>query len=307
MQQSMLTNPRPSNGINAVLGNIPASSAPSTGGFASMVPSVHNNVKEPMVNAVASYPVLVQPYRNSMERYLHPGDLVFAYIGDENVASGGKMRRGKPTMVANLPILNYILAGNLHVDEFKDPGNWNFLGVMRNDMQLNEGDLGMNHRYKKYRRMINVDVRGATRCFNYWSTAEAGKRVGLVFMEMMVKDRVNRTDDSETSHLELERHHDRSMKQRTEAGNAPVSGKCWQLVPAGLPDTNDISKDKNIIQLYNGRHLRTSDYSRDIDVGFCFEHLGSAQIVNEGSAIIAACNYQEDRFKLPIIPMFLRT
>ena len=69
MQQSMLTNPQPSNGINAVLGNIPASSAPSTGGFASMVPSVHNNVKEPMVNAVASYPVLVQPYMNGMERY----------------------------------------------------------------------------------------------------------------------------------------------------------------------------------------------------------------------------------------------
>lgn len=299
MQQSMLTNPRPSNGINAVLGNIPASSAPGQGGFANMTPTIHNNVKEPMVNAVASYPVLVQPYKNGMERYLHPGDLIFTYVGN-NVASGGVMRRGKATMVANLPILNYILAGNLHDNDFKDPNNWNFLGVMRNDMQLNQGDPGMNHRYKKYRRMINVDVRGATRCFNYWSTAHVGTRVGLVFMLMRVNDRVNLRNDSAGGDMELQRDHE--DKPGWSGG-----GLCYQLVPAGLPDNTSGIHNRNKIKLYNGAELVTHPDARDIDVGFCFEHLGKAQIVNEGSAIISACNYQEDRFKLPIIPMFLRT
>jgi len=307
MQQSMLTNPRPSNGINAVLGNIPASSAPSTGSFASMVPSVSNNVKEPMVNAVASYPVLVQPYMNGMERYLHPGDLIFAYVGNDNVSGGGTMRRGKPTMVANLPILNFILAGNISDTKYKDPGDWNFLGVMRNDMQLSEGDLGMNHRYKKYRRMINVDVRGATRCFNYWSTAEAGKRVGLVFMEIQVHDRVNRNINTDDGNLELQRDHDSNFNKFARVNALPNPDVCWQLVPAGLPKEASATSDRNKIMLYNGKHLVTNENARDIDVGFCFEHLGSAQVVNEGSAIIAACNYQEDRFKLPLIHMFIRT
>ena len=165
----MLTNPRPSAGINAVLGNIPASNPPPAGSLASMTPSVSNNVKEPMVNAVASYPVLVQPYRNRMERYLHPGDLIFTYCGTAP-SNGGTMRRGKPTVVANLPILNYILAGNLKTEKgqnlYDNPNDWNFLGVMRNDMQLSQGAQGTNHRNRPYRRMINV-TRGATRCFNY--------------------------------------------------------------------------------------------------------------------------------------------
>lgn len=297
----MLSNPRPSSGINAVLGNIPASSAPATGSLASMTPSVHNNVKEPMVNAVASYPVLVQPYRNGMERYLHPGDLIFTYTG-KAATNGGAMRRGKPVVVANLPILNYILAGNLGGDDnkpgmYSDPNDWNFLGVMRNDMQLSGGDLGINHRYKTYRRMINVDVRGSTRCFNYWSTAHAGKRVGLVFMVIDVNDRVNRKEGSKND-LELERDH--------KIPAAHAHKVCYQCVPAGLPQGNRFT-NRNEIMLYNGTKLVTQENARDIDVGFCFEHLGGAQLVNEGSAIISACNYQEDRFKLPLIPLFLRT
>ena len=299
----MLANPRPSQGINAVFGNIPASNPPAVGGLASMTPSISNNVKEPMVNAVASYPVLVQPYRNGMERYLHPGDLIFTYCGD-GPANGGNMRRGKPTVVANLPILNYILAGNLKTNDNKhlydNPCDWNFLGVMRNDMQLSQGALGVNHRNRSYRRMINVDVRGATRCFNYWSTAHAGKRVGLVFMEMKVVGRFNKSEESEHQ-LELCKDH----HPEPSANNTKV---CYQCVPAGLPKSERVTRNELMeIDLYNGKKLVTQENARDIDVGFCFEHLGNAQLVNEGSAIIAACNYQEDRFKLPLIPLFLRT
>lgn len=306
MEESMLTNPRPSAGINAVLGNIPASNPPAPGSLASMTPSVSNNVKEPMVNAVASYPVLVQPYRNGMERYLHPGDLIFTYCG-KGPANGGNMRRGKPTVVANLPILNYILAGNLKTAQgdhlYADPDHWNFLGVMRNDMQLSGGALGVNHRNRAYRRMINVDVRGATRCFNYWSTAHAGKRVGLVFMQMKVYGRVDR--DEESTH-DMELCMDHREKQPPAQRDTKV---CYQCVPAGLPKGNRLASRNDLmeIDLYNGAKLVSQENARDIDVGFCFEHLGNAQLVNEGSAIIAACNYQEDRFKLPLIPLFLRT
>lgn len=300
----MLTNPRPSSGINAILGNIPASNPPAPGSLASMVPSVSNNVKEPMVNAVASYPVLVQPYKNGMERYLHPGDLIFTYCGN-GPANGGNMRRGKPTVVANLPMLNYILAGNLSTEQgvalYDDPQDWNFLGVMRNDMQMSGGALGVNHRYRPYRRMINVDVRGSTRCFNYWHTAHAGKRVGLVFMQMRVVGRVNGSEKST---------HDMELCQDQTPYRPRMNAKvCYQCVPAGLPDRSVLASRNDLmeIDLYNGVKLVSYENARDIDVGFCFEHLGNAQLVNEGSAIIAACNYQEDRFKLPLIPLFLRT
>ena len=116
-------------------------------------------------------------------------------------------------------------------------------------------------------------------------------------MEMQVFGRVDNSEESEHQ-LELCKNH-----KEDPVPNRRKSKVCYQCVPAGLPKAQRIAENKLMeIDLYNGTKLVTKENARDIDVGFCFEHLGNAQLVNEGSAIIAACNYQEDRFKLPVIP-----
>jgi hypothetical protein len=87
-----------------------------------MTPSVNNNVKEVMTNAVATYPIFAKPYKNHYERYLHPGDLIFVYTSD-SAGTAGIDRRGKPCIVANLPLLNHFLSlepargGTAHTEE----------------------------------------------------------------------------------------------------------------------------------------------------------------------------------------------
>ena len=42
-------------------------------------------------------------------------------------------------------------------------------------------------------------------------------------------------------------------------------------------------------------------------VGWCFQNIGSAERVSSATAVMAACNFQEDRFKLPLFNLFVRT
>ena len=341
----MLSNPRPSQGYNAVLGNIPASSAPPQGALASMNPSVRNNVKEPMVNAVASYPILVQPWSNNMERYLHPGDLIFVYINAKDSTNNGAPRRGQPTVVANLPILNFLMScdtGNHAFQKFADPCCWHFFGVMRNDMQMNQGELGINHRYKRYRRLINVDVRGATRCFNYWGDADQGRFAYLHWVWMLRRGARNENGE-ELLHAE-EVH--KLEKAKNEAVDAYVQRNGGRLrvsrdqAERDLRDGNrnalqsEIEASENfygryVQQLLPAVHAREchpnfalmskqADYQEIFDaarnprvthfpVGWCFQHVGAAERVSSMSCVIAASNFQEDRFKLPLFNLFIRT
>lgn len=301
MQAGILNNPRPSSGYNAVLGNIPASGPPSAGALASMTPSVSNNVKEPMVNAIASYPILVQPYSNHMERYLHPGDLLFVYVGAAS-ATSGTMRRGKPVIVANLPILNHILAGNLQDSQgrpqYDNPWEWKWIGVMRNDMQLSGGAPGVNHRYTVHRRLINVDVRGATRMFNYWSDAKIGEQVGLRVVQCRRKKPMRAANDVPMNAAQHFRDNTANNDFETY----------WQILPAQLDDVRSVSDNENLMSIYeNPKDIADDDYNAYIDIGYCFQHLGRAETVNDRAAVIAASNFQDDRFRLPVIPMFIRT
>ena len=338
MDLSMLTNPRPSQGYNAVLGNIPASSAPPQGTLAGLRPSVQNNVKEPMVNPVASYPILVKPYSNNMERYLHPGDLIFVYTNENDQTNNhSAVRRGQPVPVANLPMLNFLMAStDDHFEKFRNRCCWQFLGVMRNDMQLSKGDLGMNNRYKTYRRLINVDVRGATRCFNYWANADQGNFAELAWTYMK-----RRGPGQNTGHALLNSEDLRDLKRLGAEIEADIAKERATNVP---PLARDVAianlrgeqtfRDKET--RFNGRYVQqlvpssypyeahplyigagqseTSLEQRADDrqtpfafrVGWCFQNVGAAERVNSATAVLSACTFQEDRFKLPLFNVFLR-
>ena len=110
MNEAFLQTTRPSNGLNTMLGNIPASSAPAQGTLAALNPSVHNRVKEPMINAVASYPILCRPWKNNWQHMLHAGDLIFVNTSERVNQRHNKLQQRFPELiVANLPLLNYLL------------------------------------------------------------------------------------------------------------------------------------------------------------------------------------------------------
>ena len=170
----------PVTGDTSMFGNIAAKAPPAQGQLGQMVPSVHNTVKEPMVNAYATYPLLVKPYREGYEKCFREGDLIFVFTGQMPGPSQNRV-----VHAANLPLLNYFLSRNVSRHDFKshdghkldplsDHRNWKLMGVMRNDAEVSGGADGSirsrNHdrvptgRY----RLINVDVRGATAPLNYW-------------------------------------------------------------------------------------------------------------------------------------------
>ena len=338
MQESMLMNPRPSQGYNAVLGNIPASSAPPQGTLAGLRPSVQNNVKEPMVNAVASYPILVQPWSNNMERFLHPGDLIFVYINANDPTNNMAPRRGEPVVVANLPMLNFLIScnnGDTTFQKFSDPNHWHLFGVMRNDMQLSRGDLGLNNRYKRYRRLINVDVRGATRCFNYWGDADHGSFAYLQWVWMKRKGAQGRHEPALLQHEEfavlrkaMEDEIEAWIAEEAAAGRVrnrndaivhftPIADSAYnnfqgRFVLQVIPRTIEADCHPLFVPLTPQEQMtmfrrQISQRGVPFSVGWCFQNIGSAERVSSATAVMAACNFQEDRFKLPLFNLFVRT
>ena len=309
-----LGNPRPSAGYNAVLGNIPASAPPSVGSLASMVPSVSNNVKEVMTNAVASYPVFAKPYKSHFERYLHPGDLIFVHVSDKAAGASGTERRGKPCILANLPLLNYFLSKQKQPgtdfqedfpEEFTNADNWEWLGVMRNDMQVTGGAPGAGRIYRKpqYQRLINVDVRGATRTFNYWASAKAGDTLYLrrVSLDKTMLD---------SGHIES------AILSKKYTGATKPHHVVEQIIPSIMkPDLPDaVDSDFKTMSAFNDSEqspLKTDENSISggdlIKVGYCFQHIGSGERVYDRAAVMAALTFQDDRFRLPLIPLFVRT
>ena len=309
-----LGNPRPSEGYNALLGNIPASNPPSVGSLASMTPSVSNNVKEVMTNAVASYPVFAKPYKAHFERYLHPGDLIFVLNDEKAAGYAGTERRGKPCILANLPLLNHFLSlkGTRQNDvpqAFTDADNWNWLGVMRNDMQVTGGAPGAGRIYRKpqYQRLINVDVRGATRTFNYWASAKAGD---TLYLRRVTLDRLLlETGDIDSAIL---------SKKAVEAARGDMAKMqlVQQFVPSIMkPDLRDaVDTDFKTMSAFTDSEqspLKTDNKSMGggdlIKVGYCFQHVGSGERVYDRAAVMAALTFQDDRFRLPLLPMFVCT
>ena len=350
MNEAFLQTTRPSDGLNTVLGNIPASSAPAKGGLAVMNPSVHNRVKEPMINPVASYPILVRPWKNNWQHMLHAGDLIFVNRSDElnkRMHKVNKLQQRFPELVvANLPLLNYLLRQNSLPKPMKngqavehsrtakalgDIKQWSFLGVMRNDMQVsgtseyrtNASDADKTQAM----RLINVDVRGTTRPFNYWQHAQVGSHVYLQVATMDVRgipSHDNALDNLVNARKAMQRYNvevlsrERAIQaaepqsaERTALEASLESYKQGHTVTQVLPVTGnggmglletDIPSQKETFArgpLYIGHNV--------MYVGWVFQHLGSAEISANSPNIWNATQFFDDRFRLPVIPIMMRT
>lgn len=131
-------------------------------------PTLHNNVPEPMTNSTARAPLFVRPFTRGFEKGYSEGDLLFVKRGDSRSA-------GQHNVVANLPVLNYMLRTELGLDKKlkytsmdKIVADWNYFGILNNDM-----DTG-----SKWQRLLNVNVRGRSRVARLWKPKEGRLRKG---------------------------------------------------------------------------------------------------------------------------------
>lgn len=201
MNTGFLSTPAPSNGYDAVLAALQPHAAPAEGSLGGTTPTVHNRVKQTFINPVASYPFIARKWAHNWEQSFHAGDLMFIFTGrtgerdpDSDLDGGdtaGMVQTRKHSVLANLPVLNHIMRlaqVDRTYEQFKNPASWNFIGVMRNSSAAS----GLNPRVQSKRggnalvpdRIINIDVRGATRMFNYWEGARAGAHLWLVWREL---------------------------------------------------------------------------------------------------------------------------
>lgn len=147
-------------------------------------PTLHNSVPETMVNSTARAPLFVRPFTRGYEKQYSEGDILFVKRGDERAAR-------QHFVVANLPVLNYILKtekdGN---DKLKYNSleaildDWNYFGILNNDM-----DTG-----SKWQRLLNVNVRGRSRVARLWAPERGhlrrGDQVWISFVERRGSDAI---------------------------------------------------------------------------------------------------------------------
>ena len=329
----MLRNPAPSNGLNTVFGNIPASSAPAQGALAALNPSVQNNVKEPMVNPVASYPVAVRPYSSGWQHMFHPGDLIFVNAHVRSDRAGEMHSRFKPATLANLPLLNYFLRkrGPHKEPKLHEPSCWRFLGVMRNDMQMSGDEnysnrAGGRDRQQHAIRMINVDIRGSSRVFNYWAGARVGDNLYLRSTALDMRTvpeegllTIQSARSANEEYTRLEKALRKAVDENSGAEKADAQAKldehlqhrCIQVLPYVLDrrEATQFTSQALSMQSQQKPFIKNDpldSISPAVPVGWCFQHLGPAEESDGNSAIWNATQFYDDRFKLPTIPFFVR-
>jgi hypothetical protein len=177
-----LRNPAPTPG-SIRKGAIPAKNAvsrkrglPSIGSLQN--PSISTSVTEMQTNSTAAAPLFCRPFHKEWEKKYDEGDILF--VKAEDVSSNS---RNQFHVVANLPVLNYLLRTTRETDNMGNPGkrryradrkglenilsDWHYFGVMLNDMDTSS----------QFQRLLNVTVRGRCRLPNYWST-DAGRALG---------------------------------------------------------------------------------------------------------------------------------
>ena len=141
-------------------------------------PTLSTSVTEMQTNSTAAAPLFCRPFHKEYEKAYDEGDILF--VKAEDVSSN---YRNQFHVVANLPVLNYLLRTTKDSDNMGNPGkrryradrqglenilsDWHYFGVMLNDM-----DTG-----SQFQRLLNVTVRGRCRLPNYWST-DAGRALG---------------------------------------------------------------------------------------------------------------------------------
>jgi hypothetical protein len=348
MDTSILSNPAPSNGYNAVLGAMAAQAAPAEGTLGGFNASVHNRVKQTFINPVATYPFLVKPWRHRWELGFHEGDLMFIYHGKDGGTNSSKM-----VVLANLPTLNHIMTlkaeGKDDVfEDYREPRNWSYIGVMRNSAVASNrigGGLGRNSsarggNQRPAERLINIDVRGSTRMFNYWEYAMPGQKLHLVWRRVRLGNhhltnpnkpakhakptaprwRVNGnntvsyydeqgktkgTPITESAYDELpkvdaEGYTEAADHERQHPQSPFLTS--WQL----LPYSGRASDYTTEPVWWNPQLIATHQMQRPIEVGFVFQGIGAGERSDQTMAIRKATQLAEARFKLPMIHCFVR-
>ena len=151
-------------------------------------------------------------------------------------------------------------------------------------------------------RIINIDVRGATRMFNYWQNARAGSHLWLAWRELHMDRYYSWKADSMAT--------GRPKRPREgEQQNIPenVHAPCWQLLPmAGYtPEENEQSDYRPLKVWWAEQYLMSRRYKRPICAGWVFQGVGTGEVSNNAVAIRKATQISENRFKLPMVNAFL--
>ena len=182
MNTGFLSNPAPNNGYDAVLAALAPRAAPAEGSLGSTAPSVHNRVKQTFINPVATYPFIARKWQLGWEQTFHTGDIMFIFTGTGQQV----VRTTRHSILANLPVLNEIMSSSdEELKKFQNPNEWTMIGIMRNSSAAS----GLNPRSNVERggnrvapdRIINIDVRGSTRMFNYWEDICCGNHLYLAW------------------------------------------------------------------------------------------------------------------------------
>jgi hypothetical protein len=350
MDTSILSNPAPSNGYNAVLGAMAAQAAPAEGTMGGFNASVHNRVKQTFVNPVATYPFLVKPWASRWELGFHEGDLMFIFHGDAVTSDSSKM-----VVLANLPTLNHIMTmeGDKKFTQYQDKVNWSFIGVMRNSAVASNRMGGGKHRNSQPRggnqrpaeRIINIDVRGSSRMFNYWENAMPGQRLHLVWREVILNGTYRSVianpngsapsfngegwqvghegGEFKVQYFDAKGHREGNALNAAEYKELPKDGDAtYTAAPVHrrqqdtypfhnttwqlLPYSGTDSDYTNEVIWWNEQIVPSRQMFRPITVGFVFQGIGAGERSDSTVAIRKATQLAEDRFKLPMIHCFVR-
>lgn len=291
MNTGFLSNPAPDPGYDAVMAALAPHSAPAEGRLGGTTPSVHNRVKQTFVNPVATYPFIAARWKEGYEQSFHPGDLMFIWKGERQST--------KTVVLANLPLLNHIMKSREDVmQKFQVKENWVYIGVMRNSAVASGRPTTLGRPTGGVRmpaeRIINIDVRGATRMFNYWEEACANCHLYLAWYNVSVDGRMR------TEGFPVKR------KREVDGMNEAEDPRhyCWQLLPVSRPV--GVDPDEHMEVFWNEKMHLTNAFHRAIRVGYVFQEVGRGERSNEPIAIRMATQLAESRFKLPLIHSFLR-
>jgi len=335
MNTAILSNPAPSNGYDAVLGAMAAQAAPAEGSLGNFNASVHNRVKQTFVNPVATYPFIVRPWKQRWEQGFHTGDLMFIWKGVDKAVTS------KTVILANLPVLNRIFSTNATADEgtrnFQRPKDWRYIGVMRNSAvasgRVAQPHSGRGGNQRAAERIINIDVRGSTRMFNYWENASPGEHLHLVWRDVELNSRqfkdfkpngsapgrpgpvegwrMRMRMDGNEVYEKMELQADGTLGLTRTVNTLaelqvvdPRAELPVRTVKQLLPYTDGRNYGQDDIW-WNKQAIRTREMSNPICVGWVFQGIGAGERSDHALAIRRATQLDEDRFKLPILHSFL--
>ena len=294
--------------------------------------------KETLCNAVCSYPLFARPWREGYEKHLAPFDALFIDCSSKDVARGVSNSH-QSYRIMNLPLLNTFLAkhvfikrtengnaaANAAIDELV--ANLCFIGTHRNDMQLSGGKPDHSHggRTSAYRRLINIDCRGASRVRNLWPQARQGDRLAFVLVECpATASHVNSQLPTDSHHTRLGESGPSVNVQRLKAQlrymrtHGFADSACKQM-EASIDDTikAELKEESHVVLQCKPVVCRDGGNPSDtylepdetlrrvIDVGFVYEHVPRAFSPSIGAAKSAMTTFSGND-ALPVISVFMR-